>query len=316
LKGPLRIPALDFAINRIRQRHEALRARFEMTDDLPIQIISAPARDSIPLIDLQSIAPGARDDEARQIMRRLSITQFDLTRGPLFRAVLMRLADDDHSLMFVTHHIVFDGWSVGVFLRELSEFYKEQLTGETAELGELTVQYPDYACWQREWLKGEVLDRQLDYWKRRLKGMSRLTLPVDYSTPASRRAPALRRIFMIPRLLGNELKVISQREGVTLFITVLTAFKILLSRWTGQKDIPVGAVLACRDRQDIEGLIGFFVNTVVMRTDLSGNPTFAESLRRVRETALGAYAHQDVPFEKVVQLFRPKRDSGRNPLFR
>ncbi|HKP11808.1 MAG TPA: amino acid adenylation domain-containing protein, partial [Blastocatellia bacterium] len=315
LSGNLRIPALESSLNQIICRHEALRTRIDMADGTPSQVIAAPAEVAIPLISLKQISPELREDAARRIIGRLASRPLDINRGPLFQAVLIQLDDADHVLMLIAHHVIFDGWSYGVLLRELATFYKGCMAGETPRLSELAIQYADYAHWQRQWLKGETLDQHLAYWKRQLGGVSRLNLPTDHAPTTTPMAPIASHKLMLPKSLADDLKAISRREGVTLFMTLLTAFQILLYRWTGQEDVAVGTVIAGRDRQEVEGLIGFFVNTLVMRTDLSGNPAFSESLARVRKVALEAYAHQDVPFEKIVQALRPKRDAGHHPLF-
>ena len=214
------------------------------------------------------------------------------------------------------HHIVSDGWSVGVFTREMSTLYQAFSTGKPSPLPELPIQYADFAVWQREWLQGEVLDTQLSYWKQQLEGAPPvLELPTDYPRPAIETFRGGKISTEIPKSLTEALKAMSRREGATLFMTLMAGFQTLLYRYTGQEDVVVGSPIANRNRTEIEGLIGFFVNELVLRADLSGNPSFRELLSRVREAALGAYAHQDLPFEKLVKELQPQRDISRNPLF-
>lgn len=219
-------------------------------------------------------------------------------------------------LLVIVHHIVFDGWSIGVFERELSTLYNAYLAGTAPPLPELPIQYVDFAAWQREWFQGEVLERQLRYWKEKLSGsLPVLELPADRPRPAVQTYNGSKLSFTISKELTEALKILSQREGVTLFVTLLAAFDVLLLRYSGQEDLLVGTPIANRNRAEIEELVGFFTNTLVLRSDLSNNPTFRELLRRVHETALGAYAHQDLPFEKLVEELNPHREPSRSPVF-
>jgi amino acid adenylation domain-containing protein len=315
LVGPLNIYALNASIDRIIQRHESLRTCIRRVDGVPLQIISAPTQVAIPLIDLKQLSPDKREGFAQRMIARQARVPFDLQRGPLIRAALMRLDDADHVLMLIVHHIIFDGWSFGVFMRELTAHYEAHLAGAAPRFPEPAIQYADYSHWQRQWLSGGVLEKQVDYWRRQLVGGRDLNLPVTSAKPATVTFAGAKQSLIMPTSLAQELKTLSRREGVTLFITLLAAFKVLLFRWTGQKDISVGTPVAGRNWQELEGLIGFFVNTLVLRTDLSGDPTVTELLARVRKVALEAYANQDVTFEKVVQALKPKRDSD-HPLFR
>jgi amino acid adenylation domain-containing protein len=246
-------------------------------------------------------------EEARQ--------PFDLVSGPLVRAMLLQLADDTHILLLIIHHISYDGWSAGILLHELTTFYEAFQGGRPAPLAELPIQYADFAVWQREWLQGDRLAEQLAYWKPRLTNVPTLQLPTDRPRPRLQSYRGAAESARIPRSLLEELKALSQREKTSLFVTLLAAFKALLLRYTGQADIAIGTLIAGRHRSETEGLIGFFVNTLVMHTDLSGDPSFLAALRRVRESYLGAHAHQDVPFEKLVDEVHPQRDLSRNPLF-
>ena len=241
---------------------------------------------------------------------------FDLSRDLMLRGRLIRLDQEEQVLLLTMHHIISDGWSMGILFKELSALYEAFCTGKPARLPELPVQYADYAEWQREWLQGEVLESQLGYWKQQLEGAPQvLELPTDRPRPALQTYRGGRRSRTLSRELSEELKRLSRSEGVTLFMTLLAAFQTLLYRYTGQEEMLVGTPIAGRSREETEGLIGFFVNTLVLRTDLSGHPTFRELLARVRRMAVEAYAHQDLPFEKLVEELQPERDLSRHPLF-
>jgi hypothetical protein len=241
---------------------------------------------------------------------------FDLRRGPLLRVKLLRLSEDEHMLLLTMHHIVSDGWSMGVLVRETAALYEAYAAGREPALADLKIQYADFAVWQREWLRGEVLDGQLGYWRGRLRGAPPfLKLTTDFPRPSKHRHHGETHAFELPAELTDGLKALSRREGVTLFMTLLAVFDALLYRHTGQEDILVGTNVANRNRAETEGLIGFFINQLVLRTDLSGDPTYRELLGRVRETTLGAYTHQDLPFEKLVEELQPERDRSRSLLF-
>ena len=237
-------------------------------------------------------------------------------RGPLVGAALVRLAEEEHLFWFLMHHIVSDGWSIGVLVRELSAAYEAFAEGRRPELPELPIQYADFAVWQRGWLQGETLGRQMRYWKERLGGKSpALELPTDRPRPPVQSYRGAILTHLVDLGLTGRLKELARREGVTPYMLLLAVFKTLLQRYAGQDDIVVGTPIANRNRTELEPLVGFFVNTLVLRTDLSGDPTFREMLGRVREVALGAFAHQDVPFEKLVEELQPERDTSRTPLF-
>jgi amino acid adenylation domain-containing protein len=269
---------------------------------------------SIPLIDLQACGESERDGEVLRRSTAEASRPFDLSRGPLLRATLLRVADEEHILLLTMHHIISDGWSMGVFFRELAALYTAFSAGRPSPLPELPIQYADFSQWQRQWLQGDVLDQQLKYWTEKLKDIVNLDLPVDQVRPRLQTHRGAHQSVMLKTTCSEGLKNLSRQEGVTMFMTLLAAFKALLHRYSGQDDIVVGCPIANRNRAEIEGLIGFFVNTLVLRTDLSGNPTFVELLERVRETALGAYAHQDLPFEKLLEKLQPERDTSRSPL--
>jgi len=316
LSGALDVAVLQRTLDAIVARHEALRTSIVATDGIPMQIVSAPSSVSLETGDLRELAEPEREAEARRLVSEEARRPFDLTRGPLFRAVLLRLRAEEHLLMLTMHHIISDGWSRGVLSRELTAFYDAFSTGVPVALPELPIQYADYAVWQREWLQGDRLERELGYWREQLRGAPAvLELPTDYPRPPVRSTRGARETLLLPARLCDELRALSQREGVTLFATVLAAFQTLLARYTGQDDILIGSPIAGRTRTETEGLIGFFVNTLALRTDLSGNPSFCELLRRVREVTLGAYDHPDIPFEQLVEELQPQRDMSRSPIF-
>jgi amino acid adenylation domain-containing protein len=302
-------------LNEILRRHQALRTTFVTVDGQPVQVFAPAWVLSLPVVDLGGL-DGEREAEARRLSIQEAQRPFDLARGPLVRATCLRLGPGEHVLLLTMHHIVSDEWSVEVFHRELSALYVAFSSGEPASLPDLPVQYADFAVWQREWLEGGVQVTQLDYWKRQLGDLSpALELPADRPQPAAQSSRGAFLSFTFPEALHEALKTFSQREGVTLFTTLLAGFKTLLYRYTGQTDVVVGSPVANRNRLEIEDLIGFFVNTLVLRTDLSGNPTVRELLGRVRDVTLDAYAHQDLPFEMLVQELRPERDPSHTPLF-
>jgi amino acid adenylation domain-containing protein len=316
LVGPLDVGALEQSINEIVRRHEALRTTFAPADEQPVVVIAPSLTIALQLVDLRELSESERPLQAQRLMGEEAKYAFNLARGPLLRAALLRLGLEDHILIVTVHHIVFDGWSVVLFSQELAVLYSAFSQGNASPLPELPIQYTDFAHWQRQWLQGEVLQAQLGYWKTQLAGAPpALELPTDRVRPAVQSFHGAREFLDLPKSLSKALKGLSRQEGVTLFMTLLAAFKVLLFRHTGQEDIVVGTPTAGRNRAEIERLIGFFINTLVLRTDLSGNPSFRELLRRVREVTLGAYDHQDVPFEKLVEELQPQRDLSRTPLF-
>ncbi|MGW3466466.1 condensation domain-containing protein, partial [Streptomyces olivaceoviridis] len=284
----------------------------------PVQLID-PARPVRMLVrDLRGVDDAStREDALADVLREDGLRPVGLGTGPMLRALLVRLADEECVLAVTVHHIAFDGWSVGVLVRELSARYAEAVSDRsgTSGPGPLRVQYADYAVWQRAWLSGTPLERQLAYWTERLAGLEPLELPTDHARPAERggRGEVVR--FSVPAEVAARARAVSAESGASLFMTLLAAFQLLLARYSGQRDIAVGTPIAGRNRAETEDLIGFFVNTLVLRTDLSGDPTFTELLDRVKDTALGAYDHQDLPFERLVEELAPDRDLSRNPLF-
>jgi len=316
LTGPLDVAALEQSLNEVVRRHEALRTTFETVEGRPVQIIAPVLTVPLPVVDLGGLAETEREAEARRLAVEEAGWSFDLARGPLARAAALRLGKEEYVLLLNMHHIVSDGWSTGVFIQEMATLYQAFSAGQPSPLPELLIQYADFAIWQREWLQGEVLDAQLAYWKEQLRDAPAvLDLPTDRPRPPIQTYKGATESFTLSESLTAALQALSREEGSTLFMTLLAAFDTLLYRYTGQKDIVVGSPIANRNRSEIEGLIGFFVNTLVLRTGLSGNPTFRELLGQVREMTLGAYAHQDVPFEMLVDELQPERDLSRTPLF-
>ena len=314
--GHLDITALERSLREIVRRHEALRTSFTTDGERPVQVVHDAAPLSLEVADLSRLPEAEREREALRLAVEEAQRPFDLARAPLTRASLLRLGPQEHVLLITTHHIVSDDWSVGVFLHELSTLYGAYLRGEPSPLPDLPVQYADFAVWQREWLQGEVLEQQVRYWKQQLGGeLPVLNLPTDRPRPPVLSYKGADEFFELTEELTERLKAFSRREGATLFMTLLAAFDVLLYRYTGQTDILVGIPIAGRTRREVEGLIGFFVNSLVMRTELSGRPSFRELLGRVKAVTLGAFAHQELPFEKLVEELHPQRDMSRNPLF-
>ncbi|HEX2189474.1 MAG TPA: amino acid adenylation domain-containing protein, partial [Longimicrobiaceae bacterium] len=315
LHGALDRVALERALAELVRRHEALRVVFLSLDGKPVQTVQPPAPVPLPLDDLAAVPEAGREAAVRGAVDAEAGTPFDLARRPLLRARLLRLGAEEHVLVVVTHHIVFDG-SVGIFFRELSALYDAFERGEASPLPGLPIQYPDFAVWQRDRLQGTFLETQLAWWRERLAGApAALQLPAARPVPKARtdRGEALR--FAFPREVAERARELGRREGATLFMTLLAAWDALLHRCTGEDDLLVGTPIQTRTRPEAEGLIGCFTNTVVIRASAGGNPTFRELLRRVRDASLGAFAHGEVPFERLVDELHPERDPGQNPLF-
>jgi amino acid adenylation domain-containing protein len=316
LDGPLALPALAAAGGEIVRRHEALRTTFRAgLDGRPVQVIRPPRPRPLPVVDLTAL-PAAHDSEAARVTRREAGRAFDLARGPLLRLFLLRLAPERHVLMLSMHHIVSDGWSLEVFVRELAALYAAFRAGRPSPLAPLPVQYADFAVWQRRWLAGPVLDAQLAYWRRQLAGAPTvLEIATDRPRPAVQGHRGDSVALHLPAPLVEALRTVARDERATLFMALLAAFAAFLGRYTGQRDLLVGTPSANRNRAEIEGLIGFFVNLLVLRADLGDDPGFRRLLSRVREVALAAYAHQDLPFERLVEELAPRRELSRSPLF-
>ncbi len=315
--GALDALVLEQSLNAIIERHEVLRTTFSAVEGIPYQVIAPAMPLALPVVDLGVLPETEREAEGWRLLREEAKQPFNLATGPLVRGRLIRMSSTEHLLLLNMHHIVSDEWSTGVMLHELSSFYEAYRTGTPSRLGVLPVQYADYAVWQREWLAGKTLEDQLSYWKEKLAGTpASIGMPTDHPRPARqthRGAYESRRLLSAPQL--RRLKALSRHEDATLFMTLLAAFKVLLFRYTGAEDIVVGSPVANRNRNEVEELIGFFVNTLVLRTDMSGNPTFREALGRVRQVALESYAHQDLPFERLVAELVPERNLSHSPLF-
>jgi amino acid adenylation domain-containing protein len=315
-RGPLALGSLAASFREIVRRHEVLRTRFQAVGGEPLQVAVPAAPLPLPVVDLSGLGEAAGLPLARDLGGREVLRPFDLAAGPLLRVRVLRLAPERHAVILTQHHVVSDGWSQGILARELSALYRAFSAGRQPSLPELPIQYADFAAWQRGWLVGEALERQLSYWRRQLAGpLPALDLPTDRPRPAELSSAGRRVARQVPRELTEALRALSNQHGATLFMTVLAAFQCLLGRLTAQRDVLVGSPVAGRNRAEIEPLIGFFVNTLVLRTDLSGEPSFGELIQRVRATALAAFAHQDLPFERLVEDLQPTRDLSRSPLF-
>ncbi len=327
LSGPLNVNALRKSLAAIVERHEALRTTFSSVDGEPVQVIHKSRSVELTTIDLESrsvelttIDLGARSNGNRNLDVQLLLQEearrpFNLSADLMLRPTLFRLAEEEHILLLVMHHIASDGWSMGVLFRELAAFYEAFSHGKPAPLPELPIQYADFAVWQRHYLQGEVLESQLSYWKKQLAGApALLDLAPDRPRPAVQSYRGAAESFVLPESLSEALKVLSRREGVTLYMALLAAFNVLLSRYSGQEDLVVGSPIAGRNHPEVESLIGFFVNTLVLRIDLSGNVSFKELLGRARKVTLEAFTHQDLPFEKLVEALHPKRDASHRSL--
>ncbi|MEP1076598.1 amino acid adenylation domain-containing protein [Leptolyngbya sp. PL-A3] len=315
LNGRIDRDALEQAFNIIVSRHDALRTTFSRVDGQPVQAIAPEVKIPLATVDLQSIPEAECDRVIQQLTTAEAQRPFNLQTDPLLRVTLLQVRPTESILLLTLHHIVADGWSLGVLNRELAAIYTALVQGRAPALPALPIQYPDFACWQRDTLQGDVLEAQLSYWRSQLQGLSPLELMGDRPRPAAQTYRGATYPISYSPVLTGALEALSQREGTSLFMTLLAAFQTLLYRYTGEDDIAIGSPIANRHRSELEGLIGFFVNSLVLRTDLSGNPTFRELLGRVRSVALEAYAHQDLPFEKLVEELEPERDLSRNPLF-
>lgn len=316
LTGSLNITALEQSFSEIIRRHEALRTTFPSVDGQPSQVIAPSIALTLPIIDLGEPPETKREAIAQQIATEEAQQPFDLATGPLFRAKLLRLTEAKHMLLLNMHHIISDGWSFDVFFRELAALYTAFSTDKPSPLPKLPIQYADFADWQHQWLQGEVLESQLNYWKQQLGGsLPILQLPTNYPRPPIQTYQGKYQSLELPLDLTEALKALSQQESVTLFMTLLSAFQTLLYRYSGQQDIVIGTPIAGRNQVETEGLIGFFVNTLAIRTNLSGNQSFRQLLSQVREVTLGAIDHQDLPLEKLIEELKPERDLSRSPLF-
>ncbi|NPC76705.1 non-ribosomal peptide synthase/polyketide synthase, partial [Pyxidicoccus fallax] len=316
LDGPLDVAALERALQELVRRHEVLRTTFRQEGDAPVQVIAPAAELPLRVVDLSGLAGAAAEAETRRLIDEDAQRSFSLESGPLIRVLLVKRGATDHVLLLNLHHIVTDGWSSGILVREVAALYEAFSEGQPSPLPELPVQYADYAVWQRGWLRDETLDAQLGWWREQLQGApSALELPTDKPRPPVQRFRGGVQQRTWPKALWEGVKALAQDEGATPFMVLLAAWQAVLSRYSGQEDVCVGSPIAGRTHAETEGLIGFFVNTLVLRTRVSPRASFHELLARVREVTLGAYAHQDVPFEKLVEELQPARDLSRNPLF-
>jgi amino acid adenylation domain-containing protein len=315
-KGPLDLEALERSLSEIVRRHESLRTTFQTVNGDPMQVIAPPQPLSLQVVDLTALPPQERQAEAQRLADDDAQRPFDLSTGPLFRVQLVRLAEEDHLLLITMHHIVSDGWSIKLLGHELASLYNAYRAGEDSPLSALPIQYADFAVWQREWMRGEQLEKQLEYWREQFGGeLPEMELPMDHARPARQSYRGAAEALEFGPDVLRRLKEIGRECKATFFMTALALFDVLMWRYSGQSDLLIGTPIANRNRRETEGLIGFFVNTLVLRAKMNGNSTFREFLDQVRETTLRAYEHQDVPFEKLVEALQPARSLSRHPLF-
>ncbi|MBC1299998.1 AMP-binding protein, partial [Nostoc sp. UCD122] len=316
LHGQLNVVALEQSFNKIIERHEVLRTNFHTINEQPVQVIADSLTLSVPVVDLTELPESEREIACQQLAKMQAAQAFYLASSPLIRACVVKLKELEYALLLTVHHILVDGWSTGILMRELATIYSALCNNLSPELPELPIQYADFAIWQRQWLQKEVLQTQLDYWKQLLKNApTLLELPTDRPRPAIQNYRGAVQYIELSNELSQAITNFSRQEGATLFMTLFAAYVTLLYRYTGSDDIVVGTPIANRDRLELEGLIGFFVNTLVLRTDLSGNPSFQQLLSRVRQRILQAYAHADLPFDELVKALQPQRDLSYTPLF-
>ena len=315
LSGGLDVKALEQSVHQIIDRHEVLRTVFEAVDGQPVQKILPAMAIELPVVDLTYAGSDpTQESELRRIASDVAGQSYDLAQGPLLRTVLLQLADDEYVLLLAIHHVVFDGWSIGIFVRELSQIYNTLKSGKFSQLPKLHIQYADFAVWQRSRLDGRNLETSLSYWKSQLDKLPTLKLPIKRFQPLMHTVSSAREEFELSKGLTEELRSLSHCTGTTLFMVLLMAYNVALCRYSGQTDIAIGTPIAGRNHPAVEGLIGFFLNMLVLRTDMSGNPTFCQLLERIRQVCIDAFAHQDLPFEKLVEELRPTRDLTNNPL--
>jgi aspartate racemase len=313
--GRIDLAAGERALNEIVRRHEVLRTTFPTVGGQPVQLIAPTLTLPLPVLDLRGLPEAEREAAAMRAVREEVRRPFDLARGPLLRMRIVRLADDDHVLVVTMHHIIADGWSIALFIREALALYYALSTGAPVVLPEPPIQYADFVQWQRRHLEGPALPAQLRYWKEKLADLPILELPTDRPRPAVRSPWGASAYVSIPVELTQALRALGRGEDATLFVVLLAAFQTVLHRYSGQDDVVVGTFVSGRNRPELEGLIGCFVNALVIRTDFEGDPTFRQLLARVRKVSLEAFDHEDVPFEKVVEALQPPPDASRTPLF-
>lgn len=316
LQGRLNLAALQQSFQEIINRHETLRTSFETVDGQPIQIIAPSLDFAISIISLDECSLWEQEKQIRHLTTQAAQQPFDLNKSPLLRVNLVQLHPEEYIILLTIHHIVSDAWSMGILVKEFVELYSAFCQGKPSPLAELPIQYADFAVWQRQWLQGERLRTQLNYWKQKLGNIHpQLKFPRQSVNSTNETTKGAEESFTLSQELSKAIYVLSRQEGVTLFMTLLAAFEVLLYCFTGTLDIRVGSPIANRNRVEIEKLIGFFVNTLVLRIDLSGNPSFRELLARSRQVTLEAYAHQDLPFEKLVEELQPERNLNHSPLY-
>ncbi len=314
--GPLDHRALERSFNEIIRRHESLRTTFHVVDREPVQRIATSLEVKISVVGLSSSAAQEKEAELKRFIRAEVRRPFNLETGPLIRISLVRMSEEEHVLLVILHHIISDGWSVGILISEMVPIYEAFVSSQPSPLPELKVQYADFAAWQHAWLCGPVFEQQITYWRHKLKGpLPVLDLPEDFPRPKSPCGEGRVLATFVPPELVQQLQLLSNREGCTLFMTLLSTFYVLLHAKTGQEDLIVGTDLANRSSIETEKMIGFFINQVALRADLSGDPGFTDLLSRVRTVATEAYVHQDVPFDRVVEAVNPQREVNRTPLF-
>ncbi len=316
LKGTLDVKSLEQALMEIIQRHEALRTNFKLVEGSPVQVINTPPNRILLIVDLKSLPEGEQWDKVRRLSIEAAQRPFDLCQELLLRTTILQLGEESHVLLLTMHHIIFDGWSVANFTKELATLYNAFCQEKPSSLPELPIQYADFACWQRQWLRGQVLEQQLNYWKQQLAGLPpRLELPTDRMRPAVQTFRGSNKSFKLSQELTQQIEAFCHQSGTTPYMILLAALAILLFRYSDQEDIAIGSPIANRRQREIEPLIGFFLNTLVLRIRLEGNPAFSELLKQVQEVALSAYAHQDVPFEYLTELLQPERNPSHSPWF-
>ncbi|MBH8561813.1 condensation protein [Nostoc sp. CENA67] len=316
LTGLLNVVALEKSFQEVVKRHEILRTTFTIIDGQPFQVINPTAVFQLKLLNLQKLSLDEREVEVLRLANEEAQQPFNLAKDCLVRVTLLQLSQTEHALFLSMHHIVSDGWSIGILIQEITTLYKAFSQGYPSPLPELPIQYADFAVWQRQWLQGEEMMTQLEYWKQQLGNrLTVLKMPSDRPRPTVQSYNGDSQFFVLEKAITEKLKTLYQREGITLFMTILAAFKILLHWYTKQEDIVVGTDIANRNQLETKGLIGFFVNQLVLRTNLSDNPSFKDLLKQVRQTTLDAYVHQDLPFDKLVEVLNPKRNLSQTPLF-
>ncbi|BAY34386.1 condensation domain-containing protein [Nostoc carneum NIES-2107] len=316
LTGLLNVAALEQSFQEVVNRHEILRTTFTVIDGQPLQVINPTVLFKLKLLNLQELSPSKKQTEVLRLANEEAKFTFNLTKDFLLRVTLVQLEETEYALFVTMHHIIADGWSIGVLIREITTLYQAFSDGYSSPLTKLEIQYADFAIWQRSWLEGKELDLQLKYWQQQLdNSITELNLPFDHPRPAIQTYRGEQQFFVLEKTVLDRLKILNIKEGITLFMTILAAFNILLHCYTNREDIVIGTDIANRNQIETKELIGFFVNQLVLRTDLSGNPRFREILQRVKEITLEAYAHQDIPFHKLVEVLNPKRNLSRTPLF-